>query len=454
MSRSVRGGLRLCFARDMRKDGESDRDYEGRAMTISRRTFLCGAAAGFAVGAPAAWLGTRASPKLQPCHTPAPAVSVADGMPGPFPGRVVEVHSPAAVGSDFTIDANVVADMTRRGMCTLTGADHHTEAWKKLFQKGDVVGIKVNPVGQSTGKGKPGAISSPAMVVEVVEGLKSAGVRPQDIILFERYAKQFREAGYERLLGARPMQGVRWYASAYEYNDIQLDIEGFDNWPRDSKVIGYDPDVFFSAGYAHPDPDIHHPKDDRRFRSHLSLVVSRMVNKVINLPVLKDHGSGGVTLALKNMSHGMFNNVARSHLPQHVRGDTKHGPNQCNTFIPTGASLPLVRQKVVLHILDGLIGVWQGGPSSWHGNVWAHGSLFFATDPVAMDHIGWEIVDAKRVEKGLPVVAETGIQGKNPTGREGLDRRQPEHILLAESVGLGIFDKGRIDYRKIDMTVT
>ena len=31
------------------------------------------------------------------------------------------------------------------------------------------------------------------------------------------------------------------------------------------------------------------------------------------LPVLKDHGSAGVTGALKNMSHGSVNNVARSH---------------------------------------------------------------------------------------------------------------------------------------------
>jgi uncharacterized protein (DUF362 family) len=418
---------------------------------ISRRSFLCGTAAGIAAGAPLAWLGARAWQNHVPTATPVAVTPAPDGMPGPFPGRVIEVHDRAAVGSDYSISAEAVSRMVRQGMCSLTGADHHSEAWKKLFHKGDVVGIKVNPVGQSTVPGKPGAISSHELVVEIVEGLKSAGVPPQDIVLFERYAKQFREAGYERLLSARPMQGVRWYAASYEYNDIQLDIEGFDNWPRDRKVIGYDPDVFFSAGYANPDPKIHHPRDDRRLRSHLSLVVSRLVNKVINLPVLKDHGSGGVTLALKNMSHGMFNNVARSHLGKHVRGEGISAPNQCNTFIPTAAGHPLVRQKVVLHILDGLIGVWQGGPSSWHGNVWAHGSLFFATDPVALDHIGWDIVDAKRVEKGLPLVARTGIQGIDPVGKEGLDRRQPEHILLAESIGLGIFDKGRMDYRKIDL---
>lgn len=418
---------------------------------LSRRGFLCGAAAGVAVGAPLAWLGAHAW-QHRPM-TPAAPSATADGMPGPFPGRVIEVHDAGAVGSDYVTAPEVVTGMVRRGMRELTGADHHSEAWRRLFQRGDVVGIKVNPVGRSTGRGKPGAISSPELVVEVVEGLKSAGVRPQDILLFERYARQFRQAGYEDLLRCRPLDGVRWFAAAYEYNDAQVDIEGFDGFDRDPKVLGYDRDVFFTAGYANPDPKVHHPKDDRRFRSHLSLVASRLVNKIINLPVLKDHGSAGVTLALKNLSHGLFNNVARSHLPEHHRAGAVSGPNQCNTFIPTAVAHPLLRQKVVLHILDGLVGVWQGGPSSSSGCVWPHQSLFFATDPVAMDHVGWDIVDAKRVEKGLPPVAKAGIQVINP-GREAFDRRQPEHIILAASAGLGCFERGKIEHRRIDTTPT
>ena len=47
---------------------------------------------------------------------------------------------------------------------------------------------------------------------------------------------------------------------------------------------------------------VHHgadPKDDRNFRSHLGLLVTRRVNKLVLLPVLKDHGSAGVTGALR-----------------------------------------------------------------------------------------------------------------------------------------------------------
>src|ERR1700757_1278211 len=98
----------------------------------------------------------------------------------------------------------------------------------------------------------------------------------------------------------------------------------------------------------------HRPRDDRRFRSHLSIIVTRMVDKIVTIPVLKDHRSAGVTLALKNLSHGMNNNVARSHLSGIHRLDgSVSGPNQCNTFIPTAVSQLPTRQKATLHILDG-----------------------------------------------------------------------------------------------------
>ena len=54
---------------------------------------------------------------------------------------------------------------------------------------------------------------------------------------------------------------------------------------------------------------------------------------------------------------------------------------------------------------------------------WAYKSLFFATDPVSLDWIGWEIVDAKRKQMGLPPAAQTGRSGNPPNPREGFDIR-------------------------------
>jgi uncharacterized protein (DUF362 family) len=456
---------------------------------ITRRGFLLGAATGLVAGASATWLAMRdrQSPftgRTREVDHPAYA------MPGPFPGRVIEVHRPDAVSINNDINPAAVKAMMDRGMIELTGADHPQEAWKRFFEPDDVVGIKVNPVGQKT-PGHIGAISNPAVLIEVVEGLKSAGVKPRNIIVFERYAKEFREAGYEAVMNSNPMDGVRWLASATGYDSAQLDIEGYESRPgrpmrrdRDPHVVGYDPDVFVHMGFAQADPNI--AKDERRFRSHLSLIVTTMVNKIVTIPVLKDHRSAGVTLALKNLSHGMNNNVARSHLGSIYRlGDRTSAPNQCNTFIPTAAGQLALRQKATLHILDGLIGVYEGGPGSWNSTwaAWQRKSLFFATDPVALDHVGWDIIDTKRVERGwLPVAMMGQLQLAPPAtvpsglaalaARNGLhaaaltqlgspaipqqnleqfDRRQPEHIILAGTIGLGVFDARQIEHRVIKL---
>jgi uncharacterized protein (DUF362 family) len=389
-------------------------------------------------------------------------------MPGPYEGRVVEINHPDSVTDKNEIQGKTVHEMVNRGMCALTGADLPREpekesifaddAWRRLFKKGDVVGIKVNPVGR---KPKPsetyrvkdavGSISSPEVVIEIVRALKVIGIPPQDIVVFERYANEFRDAGYERMMYERDLDKVRWAAAASQYKDPQLDIEGFDEVADrgDKHVVGYDPDAFVVMnGFC--DPAAEKNKDERRFRSHLSMVVARMVNKFITIPVLKDHRSAGVTLSLKNMSHGMNNNVARSHIGTVPRIDGASGPNQCNTFIPTAVNQPLIRQKATLHIMDGLIGVYEGGPGCWNKSwgTWQRKSLFFATDPVAMDMVGWPIIDAERRKHALPPVESTGIRLMKPgLPAEQFDWRTPQHIILAGNAGLGQYNYQHIDHR-------
>ena len=154
------------------------------------------------------------------------------------------------------------------------------------------------------------------------------------------------------------------------------------------------------------------------YRSHLGKLVTKTVNKIVAIPVLKDHGSAGVTGALKNMSHGTVNNVNRSHSTPFT--------NVCNQFIPQMVSHPIIRQKFVLQIMDGIRGVYQGGPFSRDNGkwTWEYNAIFFATDPVALDHVEWDIVDAKRIEQNLPPVAATGGKAHRPLEIRGL-RRPP-----------------------------
>ena len=466
------------------------------ASHITRRTFFAGAA-GLAVGVPAALLARRL------LTTPAFTGSTQEvrqpqyAMPGPFPGRVVEVRQADAVSPDNVVNPDAVSAMLDRGMSELTEADAGDvkAAWGRLFQKGDVIGIKINPVGRKPKGDEPGrvanavgCISNFALVVEVVNRLRGLGIPSQDIVVFDRYVEEFIDAGYADLV-ERELPGVRWAGSSVRYTDKQLDVTGFDDG-RDGdrlsvealrRVVGYDPDVFTVMGFCGPQ----HKNDERRYRSHLSMIVSRMVDKLITLPVLKDHRSAGVTLSLKNMSHGMNNNVCRSHLPGVAYGfgaTPKGGPNQCNTFIPQAVSHLPTRQKATLHILDGLIGVYEGGPGSWNQTwaTWRNRSLFFATDPVALDHVGWDRIDAVRAENGWAPVERMGLDTETAAtpaatgaapfaadllggatlyaaaqnlhgGRasEMFNVRQPDHIILAGELGLGVFPRDEIEHRTV-----
>jgi len=342
------------------------------------------------------------------------------GIPGPYPGAVVEVRNPRMIRNDVKNRA-AIHDTVARGIKELTGATDAVEAWRSFFEPGDVVGIKMNPVG------RPLASSSSELMLEVIDGLLAAGVKPKDIVAFERYRDEFTEA---KMHLAVP-DGIDWTGLGVAYNGKQIDIKGDDENSGDLKrVTGYDPDEFMVMECVMGGLD---PKDDRTRRSHLGLLVTRRVNKLVLLPVLKDHGSAGVTGALKNMSHGLVNNVCRSH----ATPDT----NVCNQFIPQVVNHPVIRRKCVLQIMDGIKGVYQGGPGASRPEwTWVNNALFFATDPVAMDHVAWQYVDAKRKQRGLPPVGASGKLGLDPLKSEGFDIRQPQHIPLAAHLGLGIFD--------------
>jgi Domain of unknown function (DUF362) len=342
------------------------------------------------------------------------------GVPGPYPGRVVEVRNPRMIKNDVK-NRQEIGTALGRGMRELTGATDAIEAWRHFFEPGDVVGVKMNPVGN------PLANSSTELMLEVINGLKSAGVRTKDIIVFERYRDDFVTA---RMHLAVPDE-IAWTGLGVGYNAMQIDIKGNDlKGGNLDRVTGYDPDEFTVMELVGAGLD---PKDERTKQSHLGLLVTRRVNKIVLLPVLKDHGSAGITGALKNMSHGLVNNVNRSH--------STPGTNVCNQFTPQIVSHPVIRRKCVLQIMDGIKGVYQGGPAASRPEwTWENNALLVATDPVALDHVAWRHIDAKRKEKGLPLVAASGRSGLDPLKMEGFDIRQPQHITLAGHLGLGIFE--------------
>jgi hypothetical protein len=338
------------------------------------------------------------------------ATGVALGIPGPYPGRVVAVeHTGCIVSGSYQPEP--VRQMVERGMKELTGAPTAQDAWRSMFQKGDVVGIKVCPVGGRT------LCSDASVLHSIFDGLNQAGVSDENIIVFNRYREEVLEAGIDKWL--RP--GVRFTAASPRYDESQLDMGG------------YDDKHFMELAIVKEGDD---PMNPRSRRSYVAKVVTTDVNKIINVPVLKHHQSAGVTISLKNMSHGFVNNVNRSHMTPTA--------NACGIFIPSVVSLPIIRQKVVLHIVDAVKASYHGGPGAKPQFVWEPKVMYFGTDPVALDKTGWKVIDAKRQEVGMAPIATS-----KPDKASHYLNCQVEHIEIAGMMGLGQFSDDKIDVKRV-----
>jgi uncharacterized protein (DUF362 family) len=303
--------------------------------------------------------------------------------------------------------------MVARGMMELTGAPDATAAWRYFFEPGDVVGIKVNPAGQ------PYLISSPLVMQQIIAGLESAGVKRPDIFAYDRFRAEFLAGGVDKWLP----DGVRWVAATERVlNGLQLDMEG------------YDRDVYMEMALVAANGD---PANAHHRRSYVAKFLTQRVNKVLTLGVVKHHQSAGATIALKNISHGFVNNVARSHVSS--------TNNACGMFIPTVVDLPVFRQKIVLNIIDGVMAAYHGGPNRKVARyLWEHKTMYFATDPVAVDTIGLEVINTKRGQMGMEAIVDA-----KPDQDSVFARMQPEFIEIAGGLGLGISNESKIDLRKI-----
>ncbi len=335
-------------------------------------------------------------------------------MPGLYPGQVIGVtHAGSSINGQYQTAA--IQAMIRRGMMDLTGLSNYVTAWRKLFQPGDVVGIKVNP------NGIDNIISSQACLMEIISGLVLAGIGTKDIVVYERY---------QGLLATVLPWLPSWVRYSWATPGTYLDDQ--------TGISGYDPNQYVNMpDFLLPWQD---PSNPAHTRSYAALFASRQVTKIISLPVLKDHNAAGVTLSLKNLSNGCSNNVDRAH--------PDVSTNYLQYFIPNVVSMPVIRNKTVLTIIDGVHGLYAQGPHGGDGScVWEHKTMYFATDLVAADRIGWRAIDAQRIAKGL--LPEEGSPPPDFNG--GFLVRQPQHITMAGQMGLGEYRDDHIVFRAVTL---
>jgi hypothetical protein len=144
--------------------------------------------------------------------------------------------------------------------------------------------------------------------------------------------------------------------------------------------------------------------------SYFGKLLTRKLTKIINLAAYKNTSSG-ISMAAKNMGYGSICNTGRLHEPLFF--------NVCTEVL----AAPVVRDKLVLNITDGIRAQYEGGPDKNAQFVYPNHSLYFATDPFALDMTCHRELVAKRKEMGIQV-------NESP--------RWTEYLYYAEKLGLGV----------------
>jgi len=331
-------------------------------------------------------------------------------MPGKFPGKVVLAKSQNSVVNDIPVEA-VAYMMLNRSMLELTGQNDIRQAWRMFVNPGEKIGLKVNPVAGKL------LSTSHAVVKSIVKQLTESGIDKKDIIIWDRRDMELKESGFtqDNYPGIK-FRGTEFQDDKGSYIDENGKLYGEKNidkeWYYWADVDGeYDAET------------MPYMINGGKF-SYFTKIVTQEVDKIINIPILKNAG-GSITNAMKNLAFGSVSNTGRLH--------AKLWNDTCAEVC---AFAPL-RDKVVLNISDGLRGCFNGGPGADPQFICNYYSLLVSTDPVAMDRVGYDIITEKRIAEGLQKVA------------------RPESLTflsMASALGLGISDRNSIDLKVFDLS--
>jgi uncharacterized protein (DUF362 family) len=284
---------------------------------------------------------------------------------------VVIAIEPEVFRASGELSSPVVKQLVDAGITRLTGIPDVNKAWLSVFKPDETIGIKVNAVGGRS------ICTHHEVAYAVANSLTSAGIKPQRIIIWDRLTEELCRGGF--------------------------------TINRDGNAIR----CFGTDGDYEPEP-----KAAGSIGSCFSSIISRHCDSLISVPVLKDHDLSGVSINLKNF-YGVIHNPNKYH------------DNGCDPYIADLNTHPYIKDKLRLIICDGLTAQCNGGPGFKPQWAWKYSGLLFSRDAVAIDQVGYQIIDEQRKVKGLQPLAEAG--------------RFPKHIQTAAKLNLGISDPAKIE---------
>lgn len=295
---------------------------------------------------------------------------------GSGPSRVA-VISDKRVRKAQGLDGKRVTSLLERAVCGALDVPRANDAMGELFSGDDVVGVKLNNLA-----GPPLAPTA-AFVSALVALLGKAGVAPGRVIFFERSERDITKGGFQvKRSGGGPLF-------------VGHDTPGF----------GYQREISISG----------------KVGSCLSSVVTDKITALINVGVLKDHNLAGVSAGMKNL-FGIIHNPNKYH------------EDCCDPYVADVSTFPVVRRKLRLVLIDAITAQYEGGPSYLPAFSWKQNGVMAATDPVALDRVGWDMIEAQRKEKGLPTLAEAKRPPRwiHTAAKRGLGREDPDKFELVE----------------------
>jgi uncharacterized protein (DUF362 family) len=332
----------------------------------------------------------QATPESTASPVAAPAPVVVQPTPVPARSYVYRTQNSEAI-ADYETNSAVVRRMVDDLVMAATGEPTVASAWGSLVKPSDVVGIKVCM------NGAPLFGSHPAVIEAIAGGLASAGVPPQNIVVWDREERLLKAAGFRsRAAGYRLM----WSEGNYDPKAVITSAVLGKLIYGDLLFTAKTPDTLRGEFRAEPvEQEKKRPRniDNLSDESHLSSVLTRVVTKVINVPVLSDNFFCGLSGALFNMTIQNLDNWRR--LVQYpVNGDPS---------IPEAYADPRIGDKVVFQIMDGLIALYAGAPFGDANYAVHYGTLYASKDPVAMDAVALRRIDEWRAGAQMEPASKT-----------------------------------------------
>jgi len=366
-----------------------------------------------------------------------PTLRPPDVAPAPAPvslSPVILAENPDVV-QRFAVEDAAVRIMVNSALIKLTSAPNIATAWTRLgITPQDVVGIKITTVGGPL-------LSTHRPIVEAIcNGLEAAGVTPSNIIVWDKNAADMRGAGYTPAAFNDAQVGIASIFPGTGYDPSVIyknEIIGTLIW-GDSEFVRRDDDLLTTAhdavknkpfGDDNTIPGLNASDDSltgsgsipqNSSKSYYARLVTNICTKIINVPVLCDNSYVGIDGCLASLALGSVDNNRR------FQGEPTYGdPAICEIL-----DQPVLRRKVVVHILDALVAQYAGGPRFDPQFTKSIGAIYVSRDPVAIDSLA-----LKRMEEW---------RATDKTGRIDLIGKTASHVQSAASYHLGTDDPHRI----------